>query len=117
MIESDKRKVIYKLHLEGMSIREISRRLKVSRNTVKCIIEDEGTMPGITRKDKIAIDPQLVHRLYNDCNGWRERIYEKLVEEEGIKIGYSTLTRLLLELDIEGKNNKRSIHVPDQRDA
>jgi transposase len=114
MIESDKRKAIYQLHLEGMSIREISRQLKVSRNTVKCIIEDEGTMPEITRKDKIDIDPQLIHRLYNDCNGWRERIYEKLVEEEGIKIGYSTLTRLLRELDIEGKNKRRSIQVPDQ---
>jgi hypothetical protein len=71
-------------------------------------------MPEITRKDKIDIDPELIHRLYNDCNGWRERIYEKLVEEEGIKIGYSTLTRLLRELDIEGKNKRRSIQVPDQ---
>jgi transposase len=114
MIESDKRKAIYHLHLEGMSIRAISRQLKVSRNTVKCIIEDEGTMPEITRNDKIDIDPELIHRLYNDCNGWRERIYEKLVEEEGIKIGYSTLTRLLRELDIEGKNKRRSIQVPDQ---
>jgi transposase len=121
MIESDKRKAIYRLHLEGVSIREISRRLKVSRNTVKCIIANEGTLPEITRKDKIEIDPQLLHRLYNACNGWRERVYEKLVEEEGIKIGYSTLTRLLRELGIEGKNKKRkskckrrSIKVPDQ---
>ncbi|MFC2146467.1 helix-turn-helix domain-containing protein [Acidobacteriota bacterium] len=117
MIESDKRKVIYKLHLEGMGIREISRRLKVSRNTVQRIIADKGTMPEITRKDKIEIDPQLLERLHNACNGWRERIYEKLIEEEGIKIGYSTLTRLLRELGIEGKNKKRqrrSTRVPDQ---
>jgi hypothetical protein len=74
-------------------------------------------MPEITRKDKIEIAPQLLEHLHNDCNGWRERIYEKLVEEEGINIGYSTLTRLLRELGIEGKNKKRkrrSIKVPDQ---
>ena len=117
MIESDKRKAIYQLHLGGMSIREISRRLKVSRNTVKRIIADEGTMPEVTRKDRIEIDPQLLHSLYNECNGWRERIYEKLVEEKGVKIGYSTLTRLLRDLDIEGRKRKRSIQVPDQPGA
>ncbi|MGD2092874.1 MAG: helix-turn-helix domain-containing protein [Candidatus Aminicenantes bacterium] len=114
MIESEKRKAIYLLHLEGMGIREICRRLKISRNTVRRIIDQEGTMPEVTRKDKIEIEPQLLHSLYNECNGWRERIYEKLVEEKGIKIGYSTLTRLLRELDIEGRKSKRSIQVPDQ---
>jgi transposase len=117
MIEPDKRKAIYQLHLEGMSIRKISRQLKVSRNTVRDIIAHEGKVPEITRIDKIEIDPQLLERLHNDCNGWRERIYEKLVEEEGINIGYSTLTRLLRDLGIEGKNKKRkrrSIKVPDQ---
>ena len=33
MIEPDKRKAIFLLHQEGMSVREISRRLGLSRNT------------------------------------------------------------------------------------
>lgn len=38
MIGADKRKAIVLLHEEGMSLREISRRLKVSRKTVRDII-------------------------------------------------------------------------------
>ncbi len=114
MIEPDKRNAIYQLYKEGTSLRRISQQLNVSRHTVRRIIEDKGCTPQITRKDKIEIDPQLLHRLYNECNGWRERIWEKLLEEEGIKIGYSTLTRLLRDLDFDGKRTKRSIHVPDK---
>jgi hypothetical protein len=84
------------------------------RHIVRRIIEEKGCTPQITRKDKIEIDPQLLHRLYNECGGWRERIWEKLLEEEGIKIGYSTLTRLLRDLNFDGKRIKRSIHVPDK---
>jgi len=114
MIEPDKRNAIYQLYREGLSIRRISKQLNVSRHTVRRIIQEKGCTPQITRKDKIEIDPQLLHRLYNECGGWRERIWEKLLEEEGIKIGYSTLTRLLRDLDFDGKRTKRSIHVPDK---
>ncbi len=114
MIEPDKRNAIYQLHKGGMSIRRISQQLNVSRHTVRRIIEEKGCVRQITRKDKREIDPQLLHRLYNECDGWRERIWEKLIEEEGIKIGYSTLTRLLRDLDFDGKRTKRSIHVPDK---
>jgi len=114
MIEPDKRNAIYQLHKGGISIRQISRQLNVSRHTVRRIIREKGGVPQITRKDKIEIDPQLLHRLYNQCDGWGERIWEKLAEEEGIKIGYSTLTRLLREYDFEGKRSGRSIHIPDK---
>ena len=42
MIGPDKRKAIVILHEEGMSLREISRRLKVSRKTVRDIIHHGG---------------------------------------------------------------------------
>jgi transposase len=116
MIEPEKRNAIYQLYKEGNSLRQISKLLNVSRNTVSRIIQRKGYPPQTTRKDKIEIDPQLLHRLYNECGGWRERIWEKLLEEEGIKIGYSTLTRLLRELDLDGKRTKtkRCIQVPDK---
>ncbi len=59
MIDPDMRNAIYKLHQEGMPGREISRRLKVSRNTVHAIIQQQGTMPQTVRKDKIQIDSEL----------------------------------------------------------
>lgn len=114
MIEPAKRNAIYQLYKGGMSIRRISRQLNISRHTVRRIIEEKGCVRPITRKDKKELDPQLLHRLYNECAGWKERIWEKLLEEEGIKIGYSTLTRLLRDLDFEGKRSQRSIHVPDK---
>ena len=42
MIEADKRKAIYLLHKEGMGVREISRRMNISTNTVTTIIGQAG---------------------------------------------------------------------------
>ena len=66
MIDPDKRKAIFQLHIEGMSLREISRRLHVSRKTVRKIIQQQGQMPDTVRKDKREIDPDLLRRLYGE---------------------------------------------------
>lgn len=72
-----------------MSLREISRRLKISRNSVRKIVGQQGAMPNTVRKDKIHIDPDLLRRLHGQCEGWMQRIHEKLTEEEGIQVSYS----------------------------
>ena len=87
MIDRDKRNAIWCLHKEGMGSREISRRLRVSRNTVRAIIADEGRMPDAPRADKIEVDSELLARLYGECDGRVQRIHEKLIEEEKITIG------------------------------
>jgi len=76
MIEPDKRKAIYCLCNEGISIREISRRLKVSRNTVRVIKKQKGNVPDTPRADRVDIDSELLRSLYNKCNGWVERVYD-----------------------------------------
>lgn len=114
MIEADKRKAIFLLHQEGMSLREISRRMGVSPNTVGAIIEQHGVMAHTTRKDKLRIDPELLRRLYGECDGWIERVQEKLVEEEGTPMTYSTLTRMLRELGISKSQETRCGRVPDE---
>lgn len=113
MIVPDKRKAIYSLHEEGMSEREISRRLNVSRNTVSDIIKQKGVMPDIPRKDRIEIDQNILRRLYSECGGWIQRIHEKLTGEEKIKIGYSTLVRKIREIGLDTPN-ERCMHVPDE---
>jgi transposase len=113
MIDPEKRKAIYCLHKEGMGVREISRRLSVNTNTVSTVIFQKGIMPEITRKDKIRIDPELLRRLYAQCNGWVQRIHEKLAEEEGIRVGYSTLTRMIRDLGIKETKSQRCGQVPD----
>jgi transposase len=114
MIDQDRRNAIYQLHLAGMPLQEISRQFHVSRNTVRAIIRQQGTMPQTTRKDKTHIDPDLLRRLYRQCDGWLQRVHEKLVEEENIQLSYPTLTRLARELGLGKLRNARCDHVPDE---
>src|SRR3990170_1636369 len=114
MIDVDVRNAIYQLHLAGAPLRDISRQFRVSRNSVRQIIRRQGAMPHTVRKDKIQIDPELLHRLYDECGGWVQRMHEKLVEEEKIQVSYPTLTRLVRELDLGQSRSARCDHVPDE---
>jgi transposase len=113
MIEAQKRKAIFLLHEEGMGIRKISAELGVSRNAVRAIIHQGGGVPSTIRRDKIRIDEELLRRLHAECDGWKQRIHERLREEEGIEVTYPTLTRLLRELGIGTRENARCDRVPD----
>lgn len=114
MIEPPERKAIHLLAGKGMSIREISRRMHMSRNTVRAIVRQEGRTPESARKDMIHIDTELLQRLYGECEGYVERMREKLAEEEGIDVGYSTLTRMVRKLGIGEVEKGFSAHVPDK---
>ena len=114
MISPDKRAAIYLLHKEGMGVRKIARSLGVNRGTVSDIIKQKGVIPESARSDKIQLDDQLLIKLYNDCDGWVQRIHEKLTEEEGITIGYSTLTGKIRELGLGKSKNQRCARVPDK---
>lgn len=117
MIDPDTRNAIYQLHLTGMPLLEISRQFKVSRTTVRKIIRQQGVMPRTVRNDKICIDPDLLQHLYQQCDGWIQRVHEKLVEEEGIQVSYPTLTRLLRELGVGKPRKPRCDQVPDEPGA
>jgi len=114
MIGPDKRKAVYLLHEEGMGVREIARTMKISANTVMRIIAQKGEMPQTVRKDKIDIDSDLLANLYTKCRGRAQRVYEKLTEEEGIDVAYSTLTRMLREQGLSKKPSQRCGQVPDK---
>jgi transposase len=100
-----------------MSLHEIARRFRASRNTVRAVLRNKGEMPLSTRRDKIRIDTDLLERLYQECEGYVQRMHEKLVEEEGVRVEYSTLTRLLRELDIGTPRKTRCDRVPDEPGA
>ena len=117
MIGPDMRNAIYQLHQAGMSLREISRRLHVSRNVARKIVKQQGKLARRERSDKMQVDAALLERLYRECDGWMQRIHEKLVEEEGIQVGYSTLTRMLRELGLSRSQPVRCDRVPDEPGA
>ena len=118
MIETDKRKAAFLLHQEGQSVREIARLLGLSPNTVKLIIQQQGAPPpSHPRADKRRLDEELLRRLYQQCQGWVVRVHEKLLEEEGVRVSYSTLKRRLRELGISHPPQTRCAHVPDEPGA
>ena len=77
----------------------------------------KASMPQTVRKDKIQVDPELLRRLYQQCDGWLQRVHEKLVEEEKIQVSYPTLTRLVRELELGKPPPTRCDHVPDEPGA
>lgn len=117
MIETAKRKAIFLLHKEGISLRQIALRLSISRNTVRKIIAEGGEMPETFRKDKQEIDVELLRTLHGQCQGRVQRMHEKLTEEENIEVTYSTLTRMLRESGITKRREKRCHRVPDEPGA
>jgi len=117
MIDADKRQAVFLLHQEGMGRNQIARQLRISPNTVEVIIQQKGQVPVHTRQDKIQVDPDLLKRLYQECDGYAQRVHEKLVEDERIQIQYSTLTRLLRELGLRRSREPRCERVPDEPGA
>lgn len=119
MIEPEKRKAIYELHLHGMGKRELARRLKIDRKTVKKIIKEKGEIPSGTRADTIKVDPELLERLHKECDGYKQRMHEKLLEdeEEKVDIKYSTFTRKVRELGIGQTKDSRCDQEPDKPGA
>ena len=109
MIAEELRQAILLLKAQGRPLREISRALKVSRNTVRRVLR-EGERPGSAgggsapAGHRRACCPQL----YRDCKGNAVRIGEILKDTHRIEIAYSTLTRLIREHTELRSGKKRS---------
>ena len=113
MINEDKRKVIKVLYEEGKKKKQIARLLDLSPKSVRHILADDAESAAKSRCDKKEVDPDLLRRLYDRCDGYVQRVYEILAEEEGTEIGYSTLTRMIRELGIDQKADTRCHQVDD----
>jgi len=87
---------------KGVSLREISRILKVSRNTVRNVIK-RGEAPESARKTKYIEDIPVIRELFRECRGNIIRVREELESRHGITIPYQTLTWIIRNHDI-GKN-------------
>lgn len=117
MITADIRKAVFLLHQEGVSKRAIARQLRLSRIAVRRIIAQSGQMPPPIRPPKVVLDADLMRQLHQECEGYAFRMTEKLREEHGITIKYSTLTRRLRDLGITGPSQARCQRVPDEAGA
>jgi transposase len=97
MIAEELRQAIGVLKDQGRPLREISRALKVSRNTVRRVLRERQRPKATADDPRIQAIAELLPDLYRDCKGNAVRIGEILKAKHGIDIPYSTLTRLIRE--------------------
>ncbi len=112
MISENQRETIRTLFSTGTAKKKIARLLSIDIKTVRSILNDKKVTPK-ERVDKIEVSDELLETLYTFCKGYAHRMQEVLEEEHQIKIGYSTLTRLIREKDMRKKKKLRSSHYED----
>jgi transposase len=110
MLDSEIRGAILRLHEKGQGIRPIARALKISRNSVKTVLQHGSSqVPEFNRPSAAQEHRESIERLYLSCAGNVVRVQEEL-EAMGIVISYSTLTGFCRREGISVKPPKRTGH-------
>ena len=96
MIPTEIREMVHALAARGVALREMSRLLKLSRNTVRRILRAPD--PSTPRRASAeAATVERLRELFGPCKGNVVRIHEILCAEQDRDIPYSTLTRWVRE--------------------
>ena len=96
MIPAEIRNAVRTLQAQGQTLREISRLLKLSRNTVRRILR----APERQAAEAPPCDAQTLSRLqaaFERARGNVVRVQELLAHEHSLQVSYSTLTRWVRE--------------------
>ena len=103
-IRPELRQTIHTLRAQGTPLRQISRLLRLSRNTVRRILRASPATPH----DEPAQPPcppqilALIESLFTRCRGNVVRVHELLAQEHQLHLAYSTLTRWVREAELRG---------------
>lgn len=117
MLNLEQRETIIVLRKSGESYRSIARKLGIDRKTVASVFAEETEKPETAdkpQKQATQLEEHLIRELHAECNGYVQRIHEKLQDEHNIIVPYSTLTQRCRELGLSKrvtKNKKRFHHV------
>jgi transposase len=113
MITSENRSIVRALYAQGNKKRQIARILKIDPKTVRAVLKNGEDAP-LPRKDKKDVDSDLLRGVLKRTDGYIQRAHEILTEEHGLKISYSTLTRLIRKSGfLEDPGQKRHPSVGD----
>lgn len=107
MITKESQQAIISLQQRGVGIRQISKILKISRNTVKRVIQGKW-QDTLQRPSSYAELSSTVREAFASTKGNAVRVQEILESKEGRKVPYSTLTRIVRDLDLRQDQQKRS---------
>ena len=99
MTPIDIRASVLTLHQQGTSVREISRVLHLSRNTVRGILREPSPVP--TPEPAMAgLTQQCLAEVYARAKGNAVRMAQILADEHNLHPPYSTLTRWVREAEL-----------------
>jgi len=106
MMKQDIVQAIVSLKDKGVGVREISRILSVSRNTVRRVLR--GKRPEMPqRASRYEPLAPLIQETLKFCKGNAVRVQELLRDAHGHDIPYSTLTRVLRDLELREETRKK----------
>jgi transposase len=105
MITEETRQAIMSLRERGVPLRQISEILKISRNTVKRVIRGTWRVPQ--RHSPYDELLPLVREAFTATKGNVVRVRE-ILEGQGHNVPYSTLTRIVRDLDLREDRQKRA---------
>lgn len=99
MLSPETKQAILAMYHKGCGIRKISRTLKLSKNTVRRVVRGEARETVVKSSRYEELKP-VISELFKPCGGNVVRIQEILEEKYAHLIPYSTLTRIVRELDL-----------------
>lgn len=106
MMTQDMVQAIVSLKEKKIGVREISRILRVSRNTVRRVLRGKG-QPRAPRPSHYEDLAPLIQETLKFCKGNAVRVQEILRDTHGQDIPYSTLTRVVRDLDLREEARKK----------
>lgn len=93
MTPSEIEDAVRTLHAQGQSLREISRALKLSRNTVRRILRHSAKRRGAAEPAFDALMRERLEHAFERARGNAARVQQLLAEAHELSVPYSTLTR------------------------
>jgi len=105
MISPESKQTILALHQKGCGIRQISRILKLSKNTVRRVVRGEAGETVLKSSRYEELRP-IIRELFKPCRGNIVRVQEILQDKYSHLIPYSTLTRIVRDLDLREDKGK-----------
>ena len=111
MLDKIKKQTILQLHDIGKSKREISDIMQISRNTVKKTLKNKLQPNTITTNVITEQLPSIVNEVFARCSGNAVRIQEILQQEYSINIAYSTLTKLIRDIELRAIKKRAGEYI------
>lgn len=92
MLDRDLREAIFALKTRGLGVRAIARATRVSRNTVRAVLDRGSTqVPVLVRNETCEPHIDLIRELHTSCKGNLVRVHEELGAND-VVVSYPALT-------------------------